>query len=73
LGVVSNDLNNTDKVVMWQTLYITMKMYIYGRVRRNPPPNGGRTLEPPILHVEPLDPDHDIEKWFMMSFLMTLY
>jgi hypothetical protein len=66
-------LNEPHRVVMWQTLYITMKMYIYGPVRINPPPNGGRTLEPPIQHVPPLDPDYELEKWLMMSYLMSFY
>ena len=62
---------------MWQTLYITMKMYIYAPKQRKAyrigPPNGGPYPKDALQHEE----DEDVrmkqeEEWIWMSYLMSL-
>jgi len=61
---------------MWQTFYITMKMYIYAPKQRKAyrigPPNGG-----PYPNDVPQPEDEDVrmkqeEEWIWMSYLMSL-
>ena len=61
---------------MWQTLYITMKMYIYAPKKRKSdrigPPNGG-----PYHKDVSQNEDEDVrmkqeEEWIWMSYLMSL-
>jgi hypothetical protein len=61
---------------MWQTLYMTMKMYIYApkqkKAKNIPPPNGG--LYPTEVTYQ--DEQADVrmkqeEEWLWMSYLMN--